>query len=196
MSGGTARRKAVLGVLLWLALALPPARAVLESSMSLQMLVQMPLLAWLGGWLACALPRSCIKGSARWNHGGISGFLLAGLAGMVWMVPRMIDAALEQPWIAFAKFASIPLLVGAPLALSWPRAGFVIRGVVLVEAVATAFRLGWLYLASNTQLCGNYLVDDQRQLGRALLVLGTALCALLAFKLIWGRIRVDEVARP
>lgn len=181
-----------LGLALWVALALPPARGALEGSMTLQMLLQMPLLTLAGWWLTAALPPAWTPALSHWNHRGINGFLLASLVGMLWMVPRMLDAALEQPEVALAKLTSIPLLIGAPLALSWPRAGFVLRGVVLAEAVATTLRLGWLYLASPVRLCSNYLLDDQQRLGQALLLVGLALCMLIAWKLMWGRIQVDE----
>lgn len=187
-----ARRKAWLGAALWLALTLAPVRALLEASMTLQMLVQMPLLALAGWWLAALLPPPWRTGLARWNHHGINGFLLASLTGMLWMVPRMLDEAIDQPWVTLAKFASLPLLLGMPLALSWPRAGFVLRGVVLLEAVATAWRLGWLYLASPSRLCSRYLLEDQQRLGQALLLLGAALCLVIACKLMWGHVQVDE----
>ena len=187
-----ASRQAWGGLALCLLLATPSLRALLEASMTRQMLLQMPLLALAGWWLATGLPMRWVQALARWNHRGISGFVLASLVGMWWMVPRMLDAALDQPGVALAKFASIPLLFGAPLALSWPEAGFVLRGVVLLEAVATAFRLGWLYLAAPTRLCSNYLLDDQQRLGQLLLALGGALCLWIAWQLIWGRVQVAE----
>ena len=188
---GRAYGKAWLAALLWLVLALPPVRALLEASMTRQMLVQMPLLALVGWWLAAALPARWRDAIGRWNAHGINGFLLASFAGMLWMVPRMLDEALDLPWVEVTKFTSIPLLIGLPLALSWPRAGFVLRAAVLVEAIATAFRLAWLYLASPVRLCSNYLLDDQQRLGQGLLALGIALCVLLGWKLMWGHIRVD-----
>ncbi|MBZ0224960.1 MAG: hypothetical protein K8F51_03165 [Comamonas sp.] len=187
-----ARHKAWLGVALWLVLALPPLRAPLEASMTLHMLVQMPLLALAGVWLAAPLPRPWREHLARWNHRGINGFLLASFVGMLWMVPRMLDEAVQQPWVALAKFTSIALLLGAPLALSWPRAGFVLRAVLLLEAVATAFRLGWLYLATPSRLCSVYLLDDQQRLGQALVLLGLALSLVVAGRLMWGRVRVED----
>lgn len=194
MSSFTTRYRAWLGASLWAVLALPPVRAWLEASMTLQMLVQMPLLALAGWWLAAALPAGWRRVLTRWNHRGINGFLLASLTGMLWMVPRMLDAALEHPEVELAKFITIPALVGSALALSWLHAGFVLRAVVLLEAIATAFRLGWLYLASPMRLCSSYLLDDQQRLGQALLLLGVALCVLIAWQLMWGRIRVDESA--
>lgn len=158
------------------------------------MLVQMPLLALTGGWLAQARPGWLDRRLAPWNHQGISGLLLASLTGVVWMLPLALDAALDDPRVTLAKFLSLPLLIGAPVALSWPRAGFVVRGVVLLELTATAFRLGWLYLISPVRLCSNYLLDDQERLGRLLLAVGLAVVLLLAWKLMWGRINTGPEA--
>jgi hypothetical protein len=109
------------------------------------------------------------------------------------MLPRALDAALDTPWVAAAKFISVPLLIGMPLALSWPRAGFVVRGVFLLEAIATAFRLGWLYLASPQRLCSNYLLGDQQRLGESLMAIGAAIILFLAWKLVWGQPHLDAV---
>lgn len=182
-----------LGASLWLVLALPPLRHALESMMTLQMLAQIPLLALVGWWLAPSLPRALTGVFGTWNHGGISGFVLASLAGMLWMLPRSMDAALQTPWVEAAKFTSVPLLIGMPLALGWQRAGFVVRGVFLVEVMATAFRLGWLYMISPVRLCANYLLDDQQRLGQILLAMGAVLLLVVAWKLLWGRISVDAV---
>jgi hypothetical protein len=182
------RRLCLAGAALWAALAVSPLRHALESTMTLQMLVQIPLLALAGAWLAQGTPDWLDRHLARWNYQGIGGLLLASLTGMVWMLPLALDAALDDPRFTLAKFLSVPLLIGAPVALSWPRAGFVVRGVVLLELTATAFRLGWLYLISPVRLCSNYLLDDQERLGRLLLAIGVAIVLLLAWKLMWGRI--------
>ncbi len=163
------------GLLLWVVLALSPVRHALEATMTAHMLLQMPLLG-LSGRL-----------SARWNHRGIAGLILASLVALVWMVPRALDAALNVQWVTAAKFLSIPLLIGLPLAISWPSAGFVVRGLFLLETVATAFRLGWLFLAVPEQLCSNYLLGDQQQLGWMLLAAGAAMCLVLVSRLMWGR---------
>lgn len=184
-------RRAWAGLLLWGVLALPPARHALEATMTLHMLVQIPLLAVAGWLLAGALPPRAVAAVSRWDAGGICGFLLVSMAGLVWMIPRVLDAALEDPAVATAKFLGAPLLIGVPLALSWPRMGFVVRGVFLAELIATAFRVGWLYLALPQRLCSNYLLDDQQQTGRLLLAAGAAIGLTVAWKLLWGKIRID-----
>lgn len=185
-----------VGVVLWLLLMLPPARHALEATMTLQMLVQLPLLVLAGWWLVEFLPRRMFEPLAGWNLGGVSGFVLASVVALVWMLPRALDAALDVPWVEAAKFASVPLLVGAPLAISWPRAGFVVRGVFLLEAIAMAFRLGWLYWVSPVRLCSNYLLDDQQRLGQIMLAIGVAACLLVAWQLIAGRVAVGDACQP
>lgn len=187
--------QAGIGAVLWVALALPPIQHALTTTMTLQMLVQIPLLAVAGWLMARAMPRRVDARLSTWNRSGVSGLLLASLASMAWMLPRAMDAAIDDPWVALAKFVSVPLLVGAVLALSWPRMGFVVRGVFLAELVASAFRLGWLYLASPVRLCNNYLMDDQQWLGKLLLALGVVISLVLGWQLLWGRIEVERPHR-
>jgi hypothetical protein len=177
-----------LGPVLWLVLVLPPLRHALEATMTLQMLVQIPLLALAGYRLRPLLPQRVTDALAAWNRGGISGLLLLSLTAMIWMLPRTMDAALEVPWVETAKFITVPLLIGLPLAISWPCAGFVVRGVFLAEVIATAFRLGWLYLVSPQRLCSNYLLDDQQRLGECMLAIGCALFLWIVYKLMWGHV--------
>lgn len=184
---GRQRLAPAFAAVLFAILLLPSARHGLEGSMTAQMLVQIPLLIGVGWLLPAALPRWLGEGIARWNQHGISSVVLASLAGMFWMLPRSLDAAVGEPWMAVAKFASVPLLIGLPLGLGWPRMGFVVRGVFLLELIATFFRLGWLYLVSPVRLCNNYLLDDQQRAGETMLVIGGVILAGILAKLLWGR---------
>ncbi len=165
--------------------------------MTYQMLVQLPLLAVAGWAVAQGIPTTFKRRLAQWDHVGISGLLLASLAGLLWMLPRAMDAAVEEPAVTLAKFISVPLLIGLPIALSWPRAGFVVRGIVLAEVMAMALRLGWLYLISPQRLCTNYLLGDQQRLGLSLIILGFTVLLIIAWQLIWGHLdtgRSDDEA--
>jgi len=165
----------------------PPVKRALEASMTAQMLLQIPLLVAVGVFIARLLPIRATRVIADWNYRGIGGLVLATMTSMFWMLPRTLDAAVTDPLVAVAKYASAPLLIGLPLALSWPRMGFIVRGVFLVECIATFFRLGWLYLISPDRLCNLYLLDDQQRLGQLLLLIGAALFVAIAWKLVWGR---------
>jgi hypothetical protein len=167
-------------------LLVPAVRRALEATMLAQMLVQIPLLAAFG-WLSLSfLPMPARARIDRWNANGISGLVVASLGAMYWMLPRALDAAVADAGVAALKFVSVPLVIGLPLALSWPRAGFVVRGVFLAEVIATLFRLGWLYRVSPVRLCSAYPLDDQQRLGTSLLVLGTLLFAFVAYSLVFG----------
>lgn len=187
----TSRRtvRLLTGLAVWLGLGLPAARQWLEADMALHMLVQLPLLAWAGWQLGRALPAALAQRLAPWNVQGISGLLLASLVMAFWMLPIALDAATGQPLAALAKFLSLPLLLGLPCALSWPLAGFIVRGVFLVELIATLFRSGWLYLASPVRLCTSYLLDAQQSTGAGLLAAGGLVLALLVLRLVAGPLR-------
>lgn len=181
-------------VLLFLVLLAPPVKRALEASMTAQMLVQIPLLVAVGIAIARALPARASETIADWNYNGISGLVLATVTSVFWMLPRTLDAAVVNPLVATAKYLSAPLLIGLPLALSWPRMGFIVRGVFLLECIATFFRLGWLYVISPERLCNRYLLEDQQRLGQWLMLIGAALFLAVAWKLLWGRFDSLSVA--
>jgi hypothetical protein len=161
--------------------------------MTTQMLVQLPLLVAAGWLLSRAfLPRD-LAGMERWNHSGITGLVLVSVTAVFWMLPRSLDAAISHPLVAAAKYLTVPLLIGLPFGVSWSRMGFVVRGVFLMEFVATFFRLGWLYLISPIRLCNNYALNDQQRLGGYMLAIGGGLLLWLVWKLLWGSFESSEV---
>ena len=174
----------------------PQMRHGLEGSMTAQMLVQIPILVAAGSLLAPGVPNRLRTRALAWDWGGVSGLVLATLVMAFWMLPRSLDASTTDPLFAAAKFLTVPLFIGLPLAFSWPRAGFVVRGVFLAEFVATFFRLGWLYRVSPIRLCNNYGLDDQQRLGTYMLWVGSALLAWLAWKLLAGNFKSLSPTSP
>ncbi len=175
-------------------LVTPTLRQVLEGHLVLHLLVQIPLLATAGVLLGCALRFADRIDAEReplgpWNAGGLPGLLLTLFTAAYWMLPRSLDAALAEPAMAAAKFVSLPLLLGLPLALSWPRLHPIARGFVWTDLLSMLGFLGWLYLAAPTRLCSFYLLDEQTLLGQGLLGIGGALALCLAAKAFWGRPR-------
>ena len=150
----------VAGLLL-VVLAAPAARDALEQVMVAHMLVQIPLLAIVGALGATALPQRIRARVAEWNAGGVSGTLLALIASSWWMVPRALDWSLASPFMEAAKFVTLPLFVGAPLALSWTSLGTMGRGFVIANVLPMWAVVGWAYIAVPVRVCNFYLVDQQ-----------------------------------
>lgn len=182
-----------LALLVFLLMLLPPLRHVLEASMTAQMLVQIPLLIGVGLLLSHAVPARWGAAAARYDCAGVNGLLLATVVAAFWMLPRSLDASITQTAFSAAKYLSIPLLIGLPFGLSWPRMGFIVRGVFMLELIATFFRMGWLYLIWPERLCSNYLLGDQQHLGKYMIAIGVMLSLWIMFKLLWGT--MDSVTK-
>jgi hypothetical protein len=164
-----------LGALIFLLLSLPGVREGLERVMLTHMLVQIPMLAVVGALAANGLPARWKGRVAEWNAHGIAGTLLALIASSWWMVPRAIDMALASPAMEITKFVTLPVLVGAPLALSWRQLGGIGRGFVIANVLPMWAVAGWLYVAAPVRVCNYYLVDQQVATGLGLLIASLAL---------------------
>ena len=160
---------------LWLLIAVTPLGDRLEASLPGHLLIEIPLLVLIGLVVGNRLKPRCSRPLAGINWNGIPGILLAGFTLALWMIPRWLDASLDDPLIAGIKYVSLPLLAGLPLVFSWNELPPIARGVVKIEFLAMLFRLGWLYLVSPERLCNNYLLSEQQALGQALIMIGFAL---------------------
>jgi len=121
----------------------------------------------------------------RWNPQGVPGIVLALGVSTYWMIPRALDAALASGSVELAKFVSLPLLVGLPLALSWPRLHPIAKGFVAANWIPMLGVVGWLYRAALIRLCNYYLTDEQQLTGDLLVVLTVVLAALWLTSLFW-----------
>jgi hypothetical protein len=175
------------GMLLYMVLVMPPVAAWLEGSMAGQMLIQIPLLALAGGLAARGAAGRRRAVLAGFNASGFPGVLVTAFGAAVWMLPRMLDAALRSPLVEVAKFTTVPLLVGVPLALSWPLLPPVARGFIWANLISHAAVLGWLYTVAPNRLCTRYLYDQQAAVGLALLIVAMALLVGWGWFAIAGR---------
>jgi len=173
-------------VAVWAAIALTPFGTWLESRLVSHVLVEVPLLVTVGFVLGRRIEPRLRKALEPVNGGGIPGILLVTFALAFWMIPRWLDASLQAPEVAAAKYISLVAVAGMPLAWSWDRLHPIARGLVKIEFLAMCFRLGWLYLISPDRLCNSYLIDDQVLLGRGLLVVGTALSITWLYPVFFG----------
>lgn len=163
--------KAITGILLYLLLVLPPVRIGLESVMAGHMLVQIPSLVICGYLVGLAFSVKYESFLQKYNAGGVPGIILVISILLFWMLPRSLDAALNDWYFEIFKFISLPILAGIPLADSWKKMNEIGKGFVVLNAISMFGVLSWLYIASPFRLCNNYLQYQQTQLGKGFLIL-------------------------
>lgn len=171
----------------WAILALPPVRDGLEATLTGHMVVQLPLLVIVGWWLGTAMGPLSQQGLNSLNRHGVTGLLLAAFTLAFWLLPRSLDAALQEPAWETAKFLSLPLLAGAPLSRSWPRLPVVARAAIQANLIPMLWVMGWLYIESPVRLCNNYLLDQQLILGRTLWILAAMIGVYWAVRAFTGK---------
>lgn len=154
----------------------------LEQSMLRHVLIQLPLLVFLGYQLGKTRYFN-LKIIDQINEKGVAGIILVIFISLYWMLPRALDASLAEPAMALAKYLSLPLLIGLPLALSWNKLHPIFRAVVHIELLAMLFRLGWLYLVSPVRLCNAYQLGEQVLLGKYLLFIAVIISVFWCIKL-------------
>jgi len=157
-------------------LAWPNVRHGLETSMTLHMLVQYPLLALAGYLLAAALPHRWTARLHLWNAHGISGLFAAALMLAILMIPRVLDLALVDGRIEILKYLAL-LACGAAIRLSWRPAGLLVQGFFLGNVLPMMAVVGNLYETSPLRVCNAYLLDDQARLGQMLVWMAAAIAA-------------------
>jgi len=157
-----------------------------EAGMATHMAGQIPLLAVLGGMFA-VLQRRRYARMEQFSRRYRVSLLLFGLFVLgLWMLPRLLDAALHDAGIALMKWLTLPM-AGAALTLCWSHLPFVLRGVLHLELLATLLRLGWLYLIAPQRYCVSYGMDEQQLLGSVLLGYGAIYAVILVWKVMTGR---------
>ncbi len=149
-------------------------RKWVESSLVLHILLEFPLLV-VYGVISGKLIEKNVTPLFSWvNQGGIFGLLTVTFILAFWMIPRWLDASINDSNIAYCKYLSL-FLAGLILSLSWGQTHSITRALVKIEFITMLFRIGWIYLISPTRLCNNYLLNEQVWLGQLFLVIGVAL---------------------
>jgi hypothetical protein len=170
-------KQSIYGLLLLLALMLPPVVSLMESVMVIHMHMQMPLLIFTGFLMARFFQMQVPHFFEKWNGNGIPGIMLFVIIVVYWTLPRSMDEALTIPSMEVFKFISLPLLAGIPLRDSWKKLKPFVKNIVFYLFIIVFFGMGWLYIDSPMQLCNNYLIIEQITLGWGFLT--TAICMVI-----------------
>ena len=88
----------------------------MTSTMLGHVLVQIPIVVAAGFFLGLIVEPRIRSALRTVNAGGIPGILLVSFTIAFWMVPRWLDGSLTSDTIAVAKYLSLALLAGMPLA--------------------------------------------------------------------------------
>ncbi|MGN7297831.1 hypothetical protein ACTHPV_11585 [Ferdinandcohnia sp. SAFN-114] len=185
-------RYVMIGLLLLLFVSLPYIMSLLEESMVGTMLIQYPLLIGSGFFLAKGFPRKWRGFFVFYNENGIAGIFTAICVVGFWLLPRSVDAALNEPIMEIAKYMSLSLLVGVLLFYSWQLLGPISKAFIWANLISMIFVMSWLYSVSPVRLCNNYLVTAQQQLGKAMFVLGVAICILFIGRVFLGKPEINK----
>jgi hypothetical protein len=173
----------LLAIVLWL----PGLGGALKHSMLTHMGVQLSLLVVAGyglgrAWLAHRPEHLQTARRYRWAL-----MLMVVFTLMVWMLPRLLDLAVDRSEVDLLKAISLVLCAGVALAWAWPQLPAVAQGVLHLEALASLWRMGWLYLDSPSRLCLSYGLEDQHSLGRGLMAAGLLYALWLACVVLRGQ---------
>jgi hypothetical protein len=176
---------AIVGFIVILVLAMPGVRIVFEKHMVSHMLIQLPLLVLCGVWIAgYILERIAFRIEL---HFALPLLLIALITSMFWMLPRFLDASLDDHNYFLLKFASLPLLIGIPLTLGWRNVGPIVKSFILTNLISMLIVLSWLYIEAPVRLCNYYLINDQQNVGKLLIYIIAGISLYYVSKLFIAR---------
>lgn len=178
-------KQAIYGLVLYIFLMLPPVVEIAESIMVIHMHMQMPLLIFVGMLFTPYLKERFPAFFEKWNENGIPGLLLFFIILSYWMIPRAMDDAIVHAPVELFKFISFPFLAGVPLRDSWRKVTPFVKKVFYVALVILFALMAWVYIASPTQLCNNYVMVEQKALGWTFLFMGLCMFMYYVLTLFW-----------
>lgn len=133
--------------------------------------------AWLAlGALAARVPPR--PRAARWDSSGAGAAALLGGTLAFWMLPRSVDAAVLQRGLDWLQHANL-LAAGFLFARAFPRMPFLLRGALVIYAVAMLLALSFVFSSWRELLCGSFDLEQQREAARMLLIAAALVLALL-----------------
>lgn len=172
-------KQSVYGLMLYAFLMIPPIVKYSEIEMIVHMHMQMTLFVFSGILMARFFQIRFSNFFEKWNQNGVPGIILVVMIWTYWMIPRAMDDALTQQSVEIFKFISLPFLVGVPLRDSWGRLGSFGKNMFIFLIAIIFIVMSIIYITADSQLCNNYLVDDQKGLGWGTLFIGAGMIVYL-----------------
>ncbi|HEY9571943.1 MAG TPA: hypothetical protein VIR76_02335 [Pusillimonas sp.] len=152
---------------------------ILTRSMSLHMLLHIPLILFAGIFATQGLSASGLGARvgmrglrehwAKYNEYGIPGLLLCAFVAAYWMIPRSLDQVLVSAPANGLKYAGL-FIAGMALYDSLRRSNSVITLFFLGNFSWMTAIAGLLYQDNPQRLCNFYLLSDQEIAGKGLVI--------------------------
>jgi hypothetical protein len=176
-------------VLIAASFSIPPVRVFLERSMFLQMVIQIPML-FIGGALLSGLARPAV-GIPIWryiNLYGLSGFMMAQMILLYWMLPISIDRAVVFPLVDLVKICTI-LIAGLLVGESLQKSPSALQLFFIGYFIAMLAWLGYYFVTTEFRLCNAYSLSSQQNTGYGLIGLDLITFALWSFNILQQKTR-------
>jgi hypothetical protein len=167
----------------------------LEQTMARHMGLELPALLLLGCFAAASAGNSLSRAIAPWNVNGVPGLFFALSVTGFWMVPAALDAAVLHVGMAMVKVGSL-IAAGALLRASWSSAGLIIQTFFVLNWFWMTLAGGLLYQEAPQQLCSVYLVDQQSQAGRAVVIWAMAGLGAWLWRISLTALSDDALSSP
>jgi len=175
----------ILGLLiLAIGLSVPPFRFLIEQSMFVQMVIQMPLLFIAGALLnRLSISKNITNIFGYWNVFGLTGFMLAQNILIYWMLPISIDRAVIMPLVDVVKVLTMILagfFVGDALNKSPAALQLFFSGYF----VAMMIWLGMYFIYTDARLCNAYSLNSQYWTGYGLCAISVMVAAYWSYRVL------------
>ena len=169
------QRVTVLGILIiGIGLSVPPFRVIIEQSMFMQMVIQMPLLFISGACLnTFSIPKKISQNLASWNIFGLTGFMLAQMILMYWMLPISVDRAVVMPLVDVAKVLTM-IVAGFFVGDALHKSPAALQLFFIGYFAAMMIWLGMYFIYTDMRLCNAYSLNSQYWTGYGLCAISIA----------------------
>ena len=175
----------ILGLLiLAIGLSVPPFRFLIEQSMFVQMVIQMPLLFIAGALLnRFSIAKKITNILGRWNVFGLTGFMLAQNILIYWMLPISIDRAVIMPLVDVAKVLTM-ILAGFFVGDALNKSPAALQLFFIGYFVAMMIWLGMYFIYTDSRLCNAYSLNSQYWTGYGLCAISVMVAAYWSYRVL------------
>jgi hypothetical protein len=175
----------ILGLLiLAIGLSVPPFRFLIEQSMFVQMVIQMPLLFIAGALLnRLSISKNITNIFGYWNVFGLTGFMLAQNILIYWMLPISIDRAVIMPLVDVAKVLTM-ILAGFFVGDALNKSPAALQLFFIGYFVAMMIWLGMYFIYTDARLCNAYSLNSQYWTGYGLCAISVMVAAYWSYRVL------------